>query len=218
MSESTGKHCAQCGAPLLAGRRFCIACQALVPGASHAPAGQLAELAREIPSTHRPDKTLVFVPEHREARLKRERRNRRALIAASLACLMLIIVALVIWRSNQHKQVQAQLQRRETMARRELDLYAKALDGFHIDTGRYPTKQEGLAALLKHPPTLAAWRGPYIEGDYSVDPWGNEYVYHSFDDGAGFELFTYGPEGEAAGRAFLRVQAGTGGPSETPKP
>ncbi len=218
MSENTGKHCVQCGALLLAGRRFCIACQALAPGASHVPEGQLAELARAIPTTQRPDKTLVFVPEHREERLKRERRNRRAFIAALLACFVLTIVAVIVWRANQHKQVNAQLQRREQLARRELDLYAKALENFNADAGRYPIKQEGLAALLKHPPTLAVWRGPYIEGDYSVDPWGNEYVYHVFDDGAGFELFTYGPEGEAAGRAFLRVQAGTGVPSATPKP
>jgi general secretion pathway protein G len=218
MSEGTGKHCAQCGALLLAGRRYCLACQALVPGASHLPEGQLAELARAIPSTHRPDKTLVFVPEHRETRLKRERRNRRALVATLLGCLLLTVVASVVWRANQRKQVQAQLQRREVLARRELDLYAKALESFSADAGRYPSKQEGLAALLKRPPTLAIWRGPYIEGDYSVDPWGNEYVYRVYDDGAGFELFTYGPEGEAAGRAFLRVSAGTGVPVETPKP
>lgn len=217
MTESTEKRCVQCGALLLAGRRFCLVCQAPAPGVSHLPTGQLAELARRIPSTQRPDKTLVFVPEHREARLKRERRNRRLFIAAALGCFILAIVGVLSWRANQNKQVQAQLQRREQLARRELDLYAKALDIFHTDVGRYPTKPEGLGALIRRPSTLAVWRGPYIEGDYSVDPWGNEYVYRVFADGAGYELFTYGPEGETAGRAFLRVQAGAG-PSEAAKP
>src|SRR5205085_5192519 len=123
MSESIEKQCARCGAPLLLGRRFCMACQAPVPGASPLPEGQLAELARQIPSTHRPDKTLVFVPEHRDARLKRERRNRRALLTALLACFILTVAAIVVWRAQQHKQVQVQLQRRELLARRELDLY-----------------------------------------------------------------------------------------------
>jgi general secretion pathway protein G len=217
VTESTEKRCVQCGALLLAGRRFCIACQAPAPGASPLPTGQLADIARQIPSTHRPDKTLVFVPEHREARLKRERRNRRVLIAAALSCFILAIAGVLVWRANGRKQVQAQLQRREQLAQRELGLYAKALEIFHDDVGRYPTKQEGIAALIRRAPTLAVWRGPYIEGDYSVDPWGNEYVYRVFDDGAGYELFTYGPEGEAAARAFLRVHAGAV-PSETPKP
>jgi hypothetical protein len=57
------------------------------------------------------------------------------------------------------------------MARRELDLYAKALDNFHADFARYPNATEGLAALVRQPSTLAGWRGPYIEKDYSVDPW-----------------------------------------------
>jgi general secretion pathway protein G len=217
VTESAEKRCGQCGALLLTGRRFCLACQAPAPGATHLPTGQLAELARQIPSTHRPDKTLVFVPEHREARLKRERRNRRLLSAAALGCCVLAVISVLVWRANQRQQVQAQFQRREQLARRELDLYAKALDIFHTDVGRYPTKPEGLGALIRRPPTLAVWRGPYIEGDYSVDPWGNEYVYRVFADGLGYELFTYGPEGEAAGRAFLRVQAGLA-PSETPKP
>lgn len=218
MSENNGGRCRQCGATLLPGRRFCIACHAQVPGASRLPEGRLAEITRQIPSTHRPDKTLVFVPERREARLKRERRNRRAFIVAIAGCAILAIAALALWRAHERKQAQAPTARRELMARRELDLYAKSLEIFYADAGRYPTAKEGLAALIKRPPTLASWRGPYIEGDYSVDPWGNEYVYHVFNDGAGYQLFTYGPEGEAAGRVFLQVNSGTSGPGVAPKP
>jgi general secretion pathway protein G len=218
MAESTGERCEQCGATLLPKRRFCVACLAQAPAASRPPEGQLAEIARQIPSTHRPDKTLVFVPERHEARLKRERRNRRALIAATVSCAILAIAAFTFWRVQERKQAEAQRQRREQLARRELDLYAKSLDIFFADFGRYPTSKEGLAALARRPSTLAGWRGPYIGGDYSVDPWGSEYVYRVFNDGAGYELFTYGPEGEAAGRVFLRVNAGASGPSAEPKP
>ncbi len=218
MSESAGERCSHCGATLLPRRRFCVACLAQVPGASRPPEDRLAEVMRQIPSTHRPDKTLVFVPELHEARLKRERRNRRAFIAAMVSCVVLAIVAFTAWRVHERKQAQAQSQRRETMARRELDLYAKALEIFHADFGRYPTTKEGLAVLVRQPSTLAGWRGPYIEGDYSVDPWGNEYVYLAFNDGAGYILSTYGPGGEAAGRAFLQVHSGTSGPDVAPTP
>src|SRR5215470_2579063 len=199
MSGSTQDRCGQCGAPLLPGRRFCVACLAQVPGARPAPEGRLAELMREIPSTRRPDKTIVFVPELREARLKRERRNRRAVIAAMICCFVLAAAGFAVWRVHERKQAQAQSQRRESMARRELDLYAKALETFYADFGRYPTATEGLAALVRQPSTLAGWRGPYIEGDYSVDPWGVDYVYHVFNDGKGYILSTYGPEGESSG-------------------
>jgi general secretion pathway protein G len=203
---------------LLPRRRFCVACLAQVSSSSRPPEGQLAEIARQIPSTHRPDKTLVFVPERHEARIKRERRNRRTLIVALISCAILAITAFTFWRAHERKQAEAQRQRRELLARRELDLYARSLDIFFADFGRYPNPKEGLAALHRRPSTLAGWRGPYIEGDYLVDPWGNEYVYHVFNDGAGYELFTYGPEGEAAGRVFLRVNAGAFRPSGEPKP
>jgi general secretion pathway protein G len=218
MSESAGERCGHCGAAILPRRRFCVACLAQVPGASRPSEDRLTEVMRQIPSTHRPDKTLVFVPELHEARLKRERRNRRAFITAMVSCAILAIVAVTIWRVHERKQAQVQSQKREMMARSELDLYAKALETFYADFGRYPSTKEGLAVLVRQPSTLAGWRGPYIEKDYSVDPWGNDYVYQAFNDGAGYILSTYGPEGEAAGRAFLQVHSGTSGPDVAPKP
>ena len=217
MSESTGGQCGHCGATLLPGRRFCVACLAQVPGASRPPKDNLTEIMRQIPSTRRPDKTMVFVPELREARLKRERRNRRAIIAAIVSCAILATTAITVWRVQERKKAQAQSQKRELMAQSELDQYAKALEIFHADFGRYPIANEGLAALVRQPSTLAGWRGPYIEKDYSVDPWGNDYVYQVYNDGAGYILSTYGPEGEAAGRVFLQVHSGSSLPSVTPK-
>lgn len=214
MSGDIGERCKHCGAALLSGRRYCVACLAQVPGARGASEDRLTELMRQIPSTHRPDKTMVFVPELREARLKRERRNRRAFIVAMISCVALASAGFAFWRAHERKQAQAQSQRRELMARRELDLYAKALETFHADFGRYPIATEGLAALVRRPSTLAGWRGPYIEKDYSVDPWGAEYVYQAFNDGAGYILSTYGPEGETDGRAFLQVHSGTSGLTE----
>jgi len=217
MSEGVGDRCGHCGAALLPGRRYCVACLAQVPVARADHKDRLTEIMREIPSTRRPDKTMVFVPELREARLKRERRNRRAFIAAIIACVVLAVAAFAVWRARERRQAQAQSQRREAMARRELDLYVKALETFYADFGRYPATTEGLAALVRQPSTLAGWRGPYIEGDYSVDPWGADYVYQVFNDGKSYILSTHGPEGEASGRAFLQVHSGTPGSIEDRK-
>jgi general secretion pathway protein G len=214
MVDTAPKQCAQCGEVLLPGRRFCLACQALVPGAARTPTGPLAKIIREIPSTHRPDQTLVFVPERREARLKHERKRKRLIIISAISLVIFIAAAISLSIINTRQKRQVQLHRRETMARQDLDLYAKALEFFRADFGRYPTAKEGLGALNHHPPSLINWRGPYIDKDYSiVDPWGNEYVYHVFNEEKNYELFTNGPEGETATHPFLRINVGTPPPS-----
>lgn len=218
MVEAAQQQCAQCGKGLLPGRRFCIACQAPVPGSSRAPSDPLSEIIRDIPSTHRPDATLVFSPERHEARLKRERKRKHLIIASSISFVLIIAAAISLNAINQRKLRLAQQQKREMMARNELDLYSKALELFHADFGRYPSAKEGLGALNHRPPLLVNWRGPYIDKDYSVDPWGNDYVYNVFNQEKGYELFTYGPEGENAKRPFVRVNVGTPPPSPPPTP
>src|SRR5215470_7697780 len=104
MSEGVGERCGQCGAALLPGRRYCVACLAQVPVARGAAEDRLTELMREIPSTHRRDKTMVFVPELREARLKRERRNREAFIAAMIGCVVLAVVGFAVWRAHERNR------------------------------------------------------------------------------------------------------------------
>ncbi len=53
-----------------------------------------------------------------------------------------------------------------------------ALDSFRLDTGRYPSAQEGLS-VLSTPPVNdnGSWYGPYMEKAVPQDPWGNAYIY-----------------------------------------
>ena len=159
---------------------------------------------------------MVFVPEVYEARVKRERRNRRTFIVAMITCAVIAAVSVTVWRVHEHKLAGVKQQRREVMAKEELDQYAKSLELFFTDFGRYPTNTEGLAVLYRPASTLGAWRGPYIDKDHSVDPWGSDYVYQAFNDGAGYILSSYGPDGEAAGHVFLQVHSGSTTPSATP--
>jgi len=168
---------------------------------------QYSEILRKISTTHRPDKTLVFVPERREARLRRKRRNRRILISALIASAVLLVLSVTYWRITEQKHLLARQQHRELMAKEELERFSRSLESFYDDVGRYPTEKEGLAALLMRPAVLATWRGPYIDGDYSLDPWGNDYVYKGNEDGVSYELFSYGPEGEESKTVFLQVNS-----------
>lgn len=67
-----------------------------------------------------------------------------------------------------------------TAARTQIETFAVALDAFRLDTGRYPTTEEGLAILRVQPLTgtgLAGWRGPYLRKPPPLDPWGRPYNY-----------------------------------------
>lgn len=51
------------------------------------------------------------------------------------------------------------------------------LTKYRIDTGAYPTTEDGLAALVSRPPhATVRWRGPYLEQPMT-DPWGRPYQY-----------------------------------------
>jgi type II secretion system protein G len=67
-----------------------------------------------------------------------------------------------------------------------------ALDMFLVDVGRYPTPQEGLAALVQNPGGLAKWHGPYLKTTgVPLDPWGQPYQYRiPGTNGNDFDLFT----------------------------
>lgn len=77
-----------------------------------------------------------------------------------------------------------------------------ALDLFEVDNGRYPTTEEGLAALRTAPSAAPRWKGPYIKRPVPPDPWGKPYVYrspgqHNRED---YDLFSYGPDGVEGGQ------------------
>ncbi|MBS1786354.1 MAG: type II secretion system protein GspG [Acidobacteria bacterium] len=218
MTENSRRRCQECGAVLLPKRRVCVACSAPIPGAGHDRTGALAEVVNEMHSTREPDKTVVFVPEYREARLKREHRQKLLIIATVVGCVGLMAVALLVGRMSPRKKVDVPKQQREVMAKRDLDLYTKAFEDFRADNGRYPTAQEGLGALLKRPAGVTNWHGPYIEADYSVDPWGHDYVYQSVNEARGYIMFSFGPEGESAGKYYMRITSGTPDPAASPTP
>lgn len=212
MPERSERTCEHCGAPIPRRRRNCLVCFA--PAHDAPRRGQMAEITREIPTTHRPDITLHDVPEYREERLRRERRIKRIVIASIIGCVIVAVAVVLLWRFQKQQQAQASVKRREATARRELDLYAQGLELFFSDIGRYPSAQEGLTSLVRRPSTLAEWRGPYVEGDFSVDPWGRDYVYFDVNAGKDYVLYTYGPEGETAQKPFLQVHSK--GYSESP--
>src|SRR4051794_38962945 len=58
----------------------------------------------------------------------------------------------------------AQVGKSETKAARaQIDSFEKALETYRLDTGHYPTNEQGLDALVKQPAGEPKWQGPYLK-------------------------------------------------------
>jgi type II secretion system protein G len=71
-----------------------------------------------------------------------------------------------------------------------------ALNAFKRDTGRLPSTEEGLQALVVQPTTVETWKGPYLKDGLPKDPWGNPYVYRQPGklNADGADVLSFGPD------------------------
>lgn len=84
-------------------------------------------------------------------------------------------------------------------ARAQLDALEKALDQYRLDTGRYPSTELGLNALVTRPQSEPKWAGPYLKKAIPPDPWGNPFVYRAPGQKGDFDLLSYGKDGRPGG-------------------
>lgn len=91
-------------------------------------------------------------------------------------------------------------------ARLKMESVAAALEMYSADLARYPTADEGLAALIEPPEGVADWAGPYLsDSALTRDPWGHAVVYAPpATAGERFKLTSYGADGAAGGSGFKR--------------
>lgn len=98
--------------------------------------------------------------------------------------------------------LKAQQKGKKTVTLVQLRSVATALEMFKAQFGRYPTTQEGLAALVQAPAgetEAAKWSGPYISapGGKIEDAWGNPLRYERLaDERKGYRLWSVGPDGQ----------------------
>jgi general secretion pathway protein G len=84
-------------------------------------------------------------------------------------------------------------------AKIQIESFSSALDLYFLDLGRYPTSNEGLAALTQKNNALG-WNGPYLRGGLVPnDPWGHGYVYRSPGERAPFDIISLGSDGQEGG-------------------
>src|SRR6266446_9799159 len=94
---------------------------------------------------------------------------------------------------------------RVTAAKIDIATLMTALKLYRLDNQRYPTTEQGLAALVARPispPSPPNWKpNGYLER-LPKDPWGNPYQYLSPGLHGEIDVFSFGADGQPGGTGF----------------
>ena len=85
---------------------------------------------------------------------------------------------------------------RTSIAGQSIERLSSVLDMYKLDTGSYPSTDQGLQALISRPAGVSNWNGPYLKGaKLPVDPWGHHYIYRDPSNRAhlSYDLCSRGP-------------------------
>lgn len=124
------------------------------------------------------------------------RARRRAAGGFTLIELLVVLVILGLLAALAGPRVVGYLGGAKTdTARLQIENFKSSLDLYRLDTGSYPTTQQGLAALVRNPGNVPGWKGPYIDSpDLPADPWGNPYAYRAPGEHGPFDLYSLGSD------------------------
>lgn len=90
-----------------------------------------------------------------------------------------------------------------TAARAQIDNFQTALGSYKLDTGVFPSTEQGLKALREKPADVEQWAGPYMPKDIPKDPWEHEYVYkYPGEHGDEPDIISLGRDGQPGGEGF----------------
>ena len=92
-----------------------------------------------------------------------------------------------------------------TTTKASLKILHNAVLQFKMDTGHYPSEEQGLWELVEEPPDLDNWNpGGYLETeDIPLDSWNKEFDYLlSPESGKPFVVISYGEDGQEGGEDY----------------
>jgi len=142
--------------------------------------------------------TIRDTPPHRAHRCEAPRPRGRA--GFTLLELLVVIVIIGLLAGLVAPRYFEQVSKSNTkIARAQIDSLEKALDQYRLDVGRYPSTEQGLAALNASPQGIDKWAGPYLKKAVPPDPWGALYVYRSPGEHGDYDLSSLGVDGQPGG-------------------
>jgi general secretion pathway protein G len=116
--------------------------------------------------------------------------------------LMVVLLILALLGSIAAPRVTKYLSKAKSdTAALQVNALSAAVESFYLDTGRYPTNEEGLGVLVTAPVSKEEWDGPYIQKkDSLTDPWKRPFRYKVPGKASEFDVFTLGADGVEGGQ------------------
>lgn len=132
--------------------------------------------------------------------MSQARQNRSAQQGFTLLELLVVMVIIGLLVGYVAPKYFAQIGKSEVKASKDqIDALGKALDQYRLDTGHYPTTEQGLAALVIKPVSEAKWDGPYLVKAVPPDPWGRPYLFKNPGEHGDYDLLSLGKDGQPGG-------------------
>src|SRR5260370_35321617 len=133
--------------------------------------------------------------------MKIQTRRRKSSAGVTLIEMLVVVTIIALFATLVAPGMFKQGDKAKTVAARvQINNFEQALTQYKLNTGLFPTTEQGLEALRTRPNNLAQWDGPYLKKEIPLDPWGHAYVY-GFPGEHGDEpaIISYAPEGQAGG-------------------
>jgi len=132
-----------------------------------------------------------------------KRRTRRGFTMVELMAVLIILgllFAVVVGNFVGHTD-----KARVITTRASLKSLQSLVNQFKMDTGRFPTEDEGLQALIVQPTDVTSWPpGGYLDTTkIPTDGWGNEFIYELLpESGKPFVIKSLGADGQDGGEGY----------------
>jgi general secretion pathway protein G len=132
-------------------------------------------------------------------RLER-RRNRRQAGVTLIEMLVVVTIIALFAALVAPRLLNRSDAARVTAARAQINSFMTALGAYKLDTGLFPTTEQGLQALRTKPANLNNWQGPYLPQEIPTDPWQRPYLYKfPSEHGDEPEIISLGADGQPGG-------------------
>ncbi len=132
-----------------------------------------------------------------------ERRNRKARAGFTMIELMAVLIIMgllfaVVAQNFMGRTAKA----RVTTTKSSLKVLHTSVNMFKMDTGRYPTEDEGLLVLVEQPLDIENYppEGYLDQTELPLDGWGEEFIYQEYpESGKPFVIISQGADKEEGG-------------------
>ncbi len=132
------------------------------------------------------------------------KKRRRSQAGVTLIEMMVVVTIIALFAALVLPKMMNQADRAKvTKAKADINGFETALGSYKLDTGVFPTTEQGLQALRVQPEGVENWQGPYLQKDIGTDPWNHAYAYHyPGDHGDEPDIISYGRDGQPGGDGY----------------